>query len=87
VFARPHEEEEPNNYHLGHREGFNMAVVNREARRMVDNLDRNGLDSGWRGIALGVATKLPGYLEVGLALGVVSGVRGPHACHGLRHCA
>jgi hypothetical protein len=87
VFARPHEEEEPDNYHLGHGEGLDVAMVNGKAGRMVDDLDRNGFHPGRRGVTLGVTAELTRYSEVGLAFGVVPWVRGPHARHGLRHRA
>jgi hypothetical protein len=70
---------------LGHGERLDVAVVDSETRGMVDHLNGNRFDSGGRGIALGIAAELARYSEVGGAFGIVAGVRGPHARHGLRH--
>jgi hypothetical protein len=85
VFAWPHKEKEPDNDHLGHGKGLNMILVDGEHHGMMHNLDRDGLDTRGRVVAFGVASQLASYSEVGLASGVVPGVRGPHACHGLCH--
>jgi hypothetical protein len=85
VFARPHKEKEPDDDHLGHGKGLNMILMDGEHRGVMHDLDRDGFDARGRVIAFGVASQLASYSEVGLAFGVMPGVRGPHARHGLRH--
>jgi hypothetical protein len=86
VLVRPHEKEEANDYHLSHGKGLNMTLVDGQTGGVVQDLDWYGIYPGRRVVALGIAAQLASYYsEVGLTFGIVPGVRGSHAHHGLRH--